>query len=204
VFIASWKLRALVASFIAIASVPHACADDAVAGNGAPIIVSLTAAQVPGKKFRISGRVADETPASCSVSITGAATGGAQCDASGSFSVTCDVPTLGDITVIASDGQLSSTPAGLTLGNVAPTTTITAVKNGGQWTFSGSVADEAPAGLTVTLSGAPGINGRTVTVAANGSWSISVIMFAQVQGIATAKVTDWYGLTGQASTPFGN
>jgi len=208
VSIASRKLRAVAVSlFVAFAFTPVVRSDDSArvgGGNSAPIIVSLNATQVPGKKFRISGRVADETPASCTVSIKGAATGDARCDDSGNFSVVCDVPTLGDITVVASDGQLTSTLVGLTLGNAAPTTTLSAVKSGAQWTFSGTVADEAPAGLTVVLSGAPGINGRTATVAANGTWSITVTLLSQVQAIATAKVTDWYGLTGQATTPFGN
>jgi hypothetical protein len=194
---------------IAFTIVPVVHSDDVGGGSGssgnqAPVIVSLTAVQVPGKKFRISGRVADETPASCGVVISGAASGVTLCDANGNFDAIYDVATPGDITAIAGDGQLSSTPVGLTLGNAAPTTTIRAVRSGGQWTFSGTVTDEAPAGLTVTLSGAPGLNGRTATVAADGTWSITLILFSQAQGIANATVTDWYGLTGRASTPFGS
>jgi hypothetical protein len=211
--IASWKARAGIALVLASVVMPTASAQDgagggtggggAAAGNNAPVLISLQATQVAGKKFRIFGQVADETPASCSVTITGAASGAAQCDSGGNFSVVLEVPTLGEITVVASDGQWSSTAAGLMLTNGAPTITIRAVRRQNTWTFSGTVSDEAPAGLTVTLSGGSGVNGLSTTVAADGSWSISVAGLLTAGGTATATVTDWYGLTGSASTPFG-
>ena len=41
--------------------------------NNAPVIISLQQQQVAGQKFRIFGSVADETPQSCGVVISGAA-----------------------------------------------------------------------------------------------------------------------------------
>jgi hypothetical protein len=202
--VASWKMRA---SFAATVLVVLALVESATAqgGNNAPVIVGLDVAQVPGAKFRISGRVADETPGSCSVAIAGAATGTLLCDSNGNFSGIFSVPVLGGITVVASDGQLFSDGAAIMLGNAAPTTTITATHGtGGNWTFSGTVTDEAPAGLTVTLAGPGAIQGRTATAQANGTWSVTVNLRAGVQGTVTATVTDWYGLTGSASTYFGS
>ena len=172
-------------------------------GNTAPVIIALEATQVAGKKFRIFGRVADDTPASCRVTFSGAASGTAACDAAGDFSGVFDVKAIGEVTAVASDGQLSSDPAGLALTNEAPTISIRAIRNLRTWTFSGTVTDEAPAGLTVSLTGVGGTP-LSATVAADGTWSISVTGLLSAGGTATATVTDWYGLTGSASTPFGS
>jgi len=209
--IATWKVRA---GFAAAVLCVLAFADTALAQsgggggmgpplpNGPPMIVGLQSMQVPGAKFTISGRVADETPGSCTVTFTGAANATALCDSGGNFSVTVNVPVLGLVTVVASDGQLSSDPAAFNLANAAPTTTVTAIHGfGNNWTIGGTVGDEAPLGLTVTLSGHPAVRGRTATVLANGNWSITVTMTSF--GIVNASVTDWYGLTGTASTPAG-
>jgi hypothetical protein len=158
---------------------------------------------LPGQKFRISGTVADNNPAICTVTLTGAATGTVQCDGTGAFSGDFGVPTLGDVTAVASDGQLNSASAVVTLSNSAPSITVQATLSAGNtWTFSGMVGDEAPAGLTVTLTGPRGVNGLTATVAADGSWSVSVQLPEGVSGNVTATVTDWYGATGNAYTSF--
>jgi hypothetical protein len=172
--------------------------------NNPPVIVSLQATQVPGRKFQIYGRVADETPASCGVVISGAASGVLLCDAGGNFSGVFDVPTLGQITAVAGDGQLSSRPAVLNLTNAAPTiSNFTAVGGpNNTWTFSGTVGDEAPGGLTVTLSGPTGVQGATATVANDGSWSVTLTLPAGTSGNVTATVTDWYGDTASAYTSF--
>jgi hypothetical protein len=173
-------------------------------GNNPPVIVSLDATQLPGRKYRIFGRVADETPASCGVVITGAASGVMLCDAGGNFSGVLDVPTLGQVTAIAGDGQLSSRPAVINLTNAAPTIgNFTAVGGpNNTWTFSGTVGDEAPGGLTVTLSGPTGVQGATATVGNDGSWSVTLTLPAGTSGNVTATVTDWYGETASAYTSF--
>jgi hypothetical protein len=202
--IASWKMRAAFAAalLLLLASVESATAQG---GNNAPMIVGLEAVQVPGAKFRIYGRVADETPGSCSVTISGAASGTLLCDSNGNFDGIFNVPVMGGIIIFAYDGQLYSDGSAFPLANAAPTTTISAVHGFGySWTISGVVTDEARAGLTVTLTGPPGINGRTATVLANGTWSITATLGPRAQGIATATVTDWYGLTGSASTYIGS
>jgi len=205
--LSSWKVRAGLPAglLIVLLGAPVAPADDVAGGgaNAAPVILTLNAVQIPGKKFRIYGTVRDETPGSCGVVVTGAAGGTVLCDSTGAFTGDFDVAAPGQITAVAGDGQLSSAPATLTLANNAPTTTVRCRRLGNNFTFSGTVTDEAPAGLTVTLSGFTGLNGTTATVTANGTWSVTVTLSQFASGTATAKVTDWYGLTGQASTPFG-
>ena len=202
--LASWKVRAGLSAGLLIVMLGASLAPaDTVGGvNKAPVILSLTAVQVAGQKYRISGTVADETPASCGVVITGAASGVALCDAQGNFDAVFDVAAPGAITAVAGDGQLSSAPVGLTLTNAAPTTTIQVRRVENILRFSGTVTDEVPAGLTVTLSGATWLNGTSATVTANGTWSVSVSSRPGSAGTATATVTDWYGLTGSASTAY--
>jgi hypothetical protein len=172
-------------------------------GNTPPVIISLGSEQLPGKKYRIFGTVADNTPQSCSVTVSGSASGSAGCDANGNFSKVFDVAIPGPITVVAYDGSLHSDSALGSLSNDAPTITVMAVGGpNNTWTFSGTVTDEAPAGLTVTLSGPPGVQGASATVQAGGSWSITLTLTPGASGNVTATVTDWYGLSGSGYTSF--
>lgn len=207
-----WRVRAGVAAAALLFTLafPSTSLSQSKIGGGAggannpPVIVSLEAEQLPDRKFRIYGRVADETPANCGVVLTGAASGVMLCDTGGNFSGVFDVPTLGGVTAIAGDGQLTSRPAAKNLTNNAPTIgNFTAVGGpNNTWTFSGSVGDEAPAGLTVTLTGPVGVQGATATVGANGSWSVTLTLPPNTSGNVTATVTDWYGQTASAYTAF--
>jgi hypothetical protein len=201
--IASWKVRAglPVALVLAWACTPAFGQDGG--SNQKPVITSIKAVQVPGKKFRVSGTVSDDTPGSCSVNLTGSANGSVGCDADGKFSAVFDVPLLGPTTAIATDGSQNSDPADLTMANAAPSTTCKCVVGiGNTLTISGVVTDEAPAGLTVVLTGSRAVNGQSATVQANGSWSVSVTISPGSHGTVTASVTDWYGLTGTRSSAY--
>src|SRR5262249_28665683 len=133
--------------------------------NPRPTITALSATQVPGKKFRFTGTVSDDTPGSCLVVFSGAANGLAMCHSSGQFDGTFDVQTLGVVTAVANDGSQNSDPVTKTLTNNAPTVNVRAVQGpNNAWTFSGTVGDEAPAGLTVVFSGPAGVNGQTAIV----------------------------------------
>jgi hypothetical protein len=171
--------------------------------NQAPVISSISAVQVAGRKFRIYGKVTDDTPATCGVVLSGAASGVVLCDASGNFDGIFDVETPGAATAVAGDGQLNSAPVNLMLGNAAPTITVRAVHGANDTvTFSGTVGDEVPAGLVVTLAGGPGVAGTSAIVLADGTWSVPVTLASGATGTVTATVTDWYGLTGSASTTY--
>jgi hypothetical protein len=147
--------------------------------------------------------VDDDTPATCGVVITGAANGVAMCDANGNFDAVYDVPTPGAITAVPGDGTQSGDPVTAVLANAPPTVSVMAVQGpGNTWTFSGSVGDECPEGLTVTLSGPAGVNGATATVGAGGSWSVTVTVGPGAYGWVTATCTDWYSETGSGQTYF--
>jgi hypothetical protein len=170
-----------------------------------PSITSIDAEQVPGQKFRIHGRVDDDTPATCGVVISGAANGIAMCDANGNFDVTLSVPVPGNITAVPGDGMHTGQARALELKNIAPTVSVIAVQGpNNTWTFRGTVGDECPAGLPVVLSGPAGVNGQTATAGVGGAWSITLTLAPSASGSVTATVTDWYGLTGSGYTSFGS
>ena len=170
-------------------------------GNQTPVIVSLITNQVAGQKFRISGRVQDNTPGSCTVALTGAAVQTLTCAADGTFDAVVNVPTLGAMTAKASDGVNISTAVNRTLANTAPGVMnfIAAHSEGNTLTLSGMVTDEAAPGLFVAVSG-PGFDSSFSTVGATGQFSITVPFITGFTGTATATVTDWYGATGSATT----
>ncbi len=67
------------------------------------------------------------------------------------------------------------------------------------WTFSGSVQDdESVEGLTVNFGGL--LSGQTASVAADGTFSITVVLEPDAQGIVTAVVTDLDGLTSETAS----
>jgi len=197
--IASWKVRAGLPVALILAWAGLTVHGDDGGTNNPPVITSITAVQVAGQKFQISGTVSDENPGGCVVLFSGAANQYVTCDASGNFSGVFNVPTPGETTAVAGDGVQSSQPVTLTLANAAPTTTCFAVVHGNNLTVTGHVTDEVQAGLVVSLSGSRAVNGRTAIVLADGSWSLTSTVLTGAHATITAKVTDWYGLTGQGT-----
>lgn len=174
--------------------------------NKAPAVTGFTAYQVANKKFVVSGQVADERPGNCKVTIGGVGAGGPfQVSATGTFNGTVTVQNVGQLTATPNDGILTGAPFPYTLQNTAPTISVTAIAgDGGSWTFSGNVADEAPGGLTVVLTGFPEGVTQNVTVAANGTFSVTVTPPLNSSATITATVTDWFGATGSAATLYGS
>jgi hypothetical protein len=219
----SWMLRAALASGLAVL-LAHAPIASAQPGNGlggtdnggaanpprAPSITSINTQQVPGQKFRVYGRVDDDTPGTCGVEIRDAATdipmGIAMCDAHGNFDYTVNVPVVPvSIKAIPGDGSQSGPPVVRNLANNAPSVTVSAVQGpNNTWNFRGNVGDECPEGMIVTLAGPAGVNGVTATVLANGAYSVTVTLSPNASGQVTATTTDWYGQTGSGSTYFGS
>jgi hypothetical protein len=68
-----------------------------------------------------------------------------------------------------------------------------ATHSGNYWTFSGTVIDQNPAGLTVTFGGLPSLQGRVATTNGSGSFSLTVQLQPGEGGTATAQTTDWAG-----------
>lgn len=173
-------------------------------GNRPPVITEIYAVQIPGNKFRVFGTVEDEYPAGCSVTFGGVGAGTTACDNRGVFDVELNIASLGNLTATPGDGIQGGAAETVTLGNDAPEVTITAQPVGGQWVFSGTVSDEAPAGLIVVLTGPEGVNGAWTTVTTNGTWQITLNLAPGASGFVTANVEDWYGEEDSATTLFGS
>jgi hypothetical protein len=142
--------------------------------------------------------VADETPGSCGISVTGAAEGVAIADVHGNFDAVFDVMSPGGATLTAGDGRMQSQPINLMLANNAPTVTVSAQRQANVWVLSGKVTDEAPGGLQVRLSGSKTVAGLTATVQANGTWSVAVADKDLDLRSVVATVADWYALESAA------
>lgn len=171
--------------------------------NAAPRINSLFVSQVPGKKFRVTGTVSDENPAGCVVNFTGAGSGSVAVSATGSFDGIINVPSVGMVNATPNDGVQNGFPRMQFLFNAPPNlANFTATQGDGNvWTFTGNVMDEAPNGLTVTLSGGVSATGL---VGPTGQFSISVSVTPGSSGQVTATVADWYNSTATATTYFGS
>jgi hypothetical protein len=143
----------------------------------------------------LSGTVTDEDPAGRTVVISGAAGATVTTDVQGNYSVT--VPArLGVIRASTTDpwGQASNI-AQQTATSLPPSIINFRATQGynNLWTFQGQVNDESPAGLVVRLGGVPGLCTSAV-VGSDGWFSLTVQLAPGVSGLATAQVTDWWGL----------
>lgn len=105
------------------------------------------------------------------------------------------------LTVEASDGtNTSTTTVEITVTDVNEAPIISnfvAIDHGGNiWTFEGDVWDESPAFLTITFGGV--LEGHTCIVDAvdayTGSFSYTLTLDPETEGLVTAQTTDEFGL----------
>jgi hypothetical protein len=150
------------------------------------------------RQVTLSGQVYDESPGGRTVTFTGAASGSTTTDSQGYFSVTLTASMLGSVMATTTDaaGQ-SSNAAQVQLQSSRPVIQgFTCSEQSDGYLFSGTVLDESPGGLVVYLGGVPvSLQGKTVTVQADGTWSILIQLNGTQtdEGTATAYVTDWWG-----------
>jgi hypothetical protein len=140
---------------------------------------------------KLTGTVTDPSPSSVSLTFNGAMCGSAQADSNGNFSF-IGPASLGTVSVVGIDGQQQQSGTISTqITSAAPSLTL-AVTYGAKRsvTLYGKVTDEAPGGLTVTISGAA--KGNTTT-SCDGSFSITLT--ADNLGQVQATVTDAFRLT---------
>ena len=156
-------------------------------------VISLTATAAGNAMVTLSGAVQDESPGHLMVMFCGAYSGSTQTNADGVFAITFTATRTGQVTAIVYDHESYYSQATALLENQRPIVELSAVNNGDNWwTLSGRVLDEAPEGLVVRLSGPPSINGQTVTVGADGTFSITVQMQEGESGYLTAWTADWW------------
>jgi hypothetical protein len=163
----------------------------------AAVITDLEITGGNGQLVAIKGAVTDDHPSTVIVRFAGVVTGTTTVDSGGHFFFTALASGSGTVTAIAHDDQnLDSDPAFVNFNNVAPTiSNFTAVHGAGNiWTFSGTVADESPGGLTVYFGGLTTLQNLSATVAADGSFSLTVELQPGESGLATCQTFDWWGV----------
>jgi hypothetical protein len=159
----------------------------------APQITDFHVFYGSGTTVTLTGTVVDEQPSTVLVSFSGKVIGSTWASTSGTFSYTGQASRLGQVYATALDEEdLYSNTAQLTLTSNAPVIQNFQGSSGPDdlWTFTGTVVDESPGGLTVRFGGL--LSGHSVTVWSNGTFMYT----AQVTGpgSVTAKTTDWWGL----------
>jgi hypothetical protein len=164
-----------------------------------PSAPSLTLVAEPGTghNFFLGGQVYDNDPASCTVHFDGAISGTATPNSTGAYGVTLAASYLGTVqgSVVNAQGVWCVNNVLVTLVNNPPTVNSLSITYGTQRaiTLSGTVSDEDPAHCTITVSG---VASGTAPVAANGSYSVTLIATALGQVTVTAS-DPW----SQASNP---
>jgi hypothetical protein len=154
------------------------------------IMTFETHAYGPGQSVTLSGMVMDDLPMGVQMSFTGVVSGSTGVNSSGNFSYTGTASGLGTVTATASDAEGASYRQSAVWSN-APTLGFSVQETGPNRTvtISGSIFDEAPAGLTVTFTGV--VSGSVV---ANSAGQFTYTAQATGLGTITATTTDVWGL----------
>jgi hypothetical protein len=114
-------------------------------------------------------------------------------DANGNYSIVLAVTQLGTVTASYSGQQ----PATASVNVNPPPPNITSFgasqEPNGYWEFSGTITGTPdPEGLVIQLSGLPALQGMTITVNANGTFSEEFQLNGE-SGTVECSVTDWWG-----------
>lgn len=160
---------------------------------------TLNIAYGSGHTVILSGQVTDPTnSAGLVVTFGGAASGQATTDANGVYQVSLTATQLGVINAHVTETDGTQDSMQVYVQNSTPTiTNLTSVQSANNiWTISGRVLDEFAQGLVVTFSAASSlINGRTATVAADGTFSLTVQLHgpADTGNVGVQVMSDWWG-----------
>jgi hypothetical protein len=171
------------------------------------VINTLNVSYNSRRSVTLSGTVTDFTcgPGGLTITFGGKVHATTVTDAAGNFTLTTNADGLGDVTAVTTDAMgIGSNTAIVTLGANAPViTNFTSSEGAGHgFTFTGTVSDQSPAGLTVSFGGIPSLAGQTATVSSNGTFSLAVVLNADGSdnGMAWAQTVDWWGLTSNQPT----
>lgn len=150
------------------------------------------------RSVTISGHVGGMNSPMAGVTFSGVVAGNAVVAANGDFSFQAQASALGTVHARARDSTGDqSAVVDASVVSAAPTiSNFTATQGANNcWIFQGHVDDESAAGMTVTLGGLPSLQGRMAQVQADGTFTCVVQLAQGEAGTATARTTDWWGLT---------
>jgi hypothetical protein len=172
---------------------------EALEGRATPAGVNITSmsGQIIGSHVVVTGQVQDETPDQVTINLSGSVSGTVQADRSGAFEfISSTTDSSLNVSAQATDGQGLISPlfqiyVSPSIGNQAPYVTMS-VSYGSQRsvTLSGTVYDESPAGLPVSIWGM--VASQTVYTDSNGNFTLTAV--ASGLGDVCARATDVGGL----------
>ncbi len=159
----------------------------------APTITSFAASVGPGHSVTLTGQVADENPGMVMVQFEGAVNAILFTNPQGQFTYTTQNCQLGTVTAKAKDMEmLWSQPVTADITSAVPViSNLTVVESGPerQVTISGTVTDEDPEGILVSITGKVTANGSP-----DASGNFSITATATELGDVTVTATDPWGL----------
>lgn len=160
--------------------------------------ITLCLAYGTGHTVILSGHVTDPNPGGLAVHFGGVVNGQTVTDVNGNYQVSLTASSLGTIGawVIGSQGGMP-VYANASLTNIASVISNFTASEGASniWTFTGTVTDEHAAGLTVSfMSAIPALMGKTATVQADGTFSLTVQLNAIDAGMVMVSCMDWWNL----------
>jgi hypothetical protein len=158
--------------------------------------VQLSLSYGSGRWVTLTGKVTDIDPGGQRVNFSGVVNSWVTTNADGTFSLTTQASALGTITAGTTDSwQQSSAPVKVTVACPAPVISNFTASGGPNrvWTFSGQVAARNASELTINFGGIPSLKGETVQVAADGTFTLSVVLQPGEMGMVWAETTDCWG-----------
>src|SRR5262249_16010087 len=145
----------------------------------------------------LSGHLTDENAAGTIIAFSGAINAIATTDSNGDYSFTTTDWSLGDVTASATDvwGQSSNKPKATVTASGPVISNFQAIHvTLNRWTFQRQLTQGNAETLVVQLGGVASLQGRTVTVDADGWFCLTIDLQDGEQGTATARTTDSSGV----------
>jgi hypothetical protein len=149
-------------------------------------------------QVEVSGFINDEHPESVGITISGATSGSASVDQYGYFYYRGSLDSLGDISVVATDGENLTAAGSVSVYNSSPYLNYVyayATGNGKDVYVAGSISDDFLAGNTVQLGG---VVSGTAEVDVNGYFQ--GVFTASGLGEITAYATDHWGASSNSNS----
>jgi hypothetical protein len=177
------------------------CPSSGSGGTNRPPAITLQVQYLQQNNIVLSGRVTDESPAGLTVSFTGLYAGSCVTGSDGSFSKSVAVSATGSVGASTRDNlnQASNIALAMVSTNAPAIVNFQAVNQiDNIWVISGHVVDESAANLVVYLNGL-GLSNVAVQVGADGNFSYTTELAADVSGVLTAQTTDWFGVSSQTA-----
>lgn len=172
--------------------------------SGAVETLTMNVTYLQNKQATFSGQLtnANGAVANQTINLTGVVTATATTNATGSYSITLNIPQLGTEYAASSDG-LSNTAQFTLVGGSPVISNFKAVsEGGGLWLFTGSVSGAPTQGEVVNFGGIKALQGQSTTVNSDGTFSFAAVVSSGQGGWASAEAVDWWGDTSEPAVGY--